>query len=295
MIVNYPAASIIILSLLRRRFTARCINSILRNTEKSFEVIIVDMGRSKGTVSWLRKLSAKYKNIKIIFNRNNVGTAKGRNQAIRRAEGRYVIFLDNDAQVSKNWLHPLIEAARRDSKVGASAPIIVNKKGRVSFCARYVKAYFKDKKLSRIGLDFKRIYDRNDPGLKRVKEVPWYPTTCLLVKREVLDKVGGFDENLFVAEEDKDLSLSIIKRGYRILCVPSSTVYHDNKNSPASYKKIRNNIPALMKDMDYFQKKWGCSVFTNYSRALLTEAGYTDRETDRLKYLDFLQAALIDK
>lgn len=250
------------------------------------------MGKSKRIVSWLKGLSKKHKNLTVIFNRDNIGTARGRNQAIRRARGRYVVFLDNDVRVSKKWLEPLIKAAESNETIGACGAKVLSKNGRVAFCASRFKVRIKNNVVSHIGLEFTDIFKKNSPKVNQIREVPWYPTTCFLVKKEVLDRVGGFDENLAICEEDKDLSLSIRQKGFRILYVPSSCVYHDRGSSFGLYNKIRDNIKMLMHDINYFEKKWNCKVFMDYSRSYLRKIGLTDRKINQIKHFSFFHTII---
>lgn len=277
-------SSIIILSLLRQSHTAHCLESIFQHTSGSFEIIVVDMGKSKQITSWLKKLSIEHKNLTVIFNKKNVGTAKGRNQAIRLARGQYIVFLDNDAYVSEGWLTPLIETAKRDKTIGACGAKIVFTNMMVQYSASRVRATTKNGAIVRIGVEFLDVLEKENAEVNQIKNVPWYPTTCLLVKRKVLDSIGGLDENFFIAEEDKDLSLSIRKKGFKILYIPSSCVYHDCMNPSTSYKKIRFDVRRFIDDINYFEKKWNCKSFLNFSKKYLKKTTkLTDRQIEQRK------------
>ena len=273
-----PVVSIILLSLLRQSCTERCLKSLLHHTTGPFEIIIVDMGKSEKIVGWLSKISQKHRNISVIFNKDNVGVSIGRNQGIRQSRGKYIVFLDNDAWVTKNWLKPLIECVESKKEIGACGAKIIYKNNTIKHCSEYVKASFKNNKLISIGLDYKRVFKKGALLPNRIKEVPWYPTACLLVKRKALNSIGGFNENLFMAEEDKDLSLSLRKKGFGVFYSPRSSVYHDNNKSHSSYKLIRYDVQKIARDIKNFESKWRSKVFINYSVEYLKEMGFSDKQ-----------------
>jgi GT2 family glycosyltransferase/MoaA/NifB/PqqE/SkfB family radical SAM enzyme len=278
-----PAISIILLSLLRQEETRRCIKSIHDHTPLPFEIIVVDMGSSEEIATWLRHLSTQHQHLKVIYNKDNVGTTRGRNQGIEAASGQYLVFLDNDAEVTPGWIESLVLRAEASADVGACGSKIISRSGRVICCARFVKALYEDERLSEIGLEFVEDYQQHDPAINHLEEVPWYPTTCLLVKRAALEAAGVFDEKLSLCEEDKDLCLRIRKAKKNILYVPDSVIWHHRRVEAGEYAKIRNNLQVLMADIRYFRQKWDCGVFIRHSRSYLHKSGLRDLEIDRVK------------
>ncbi len=280
-----PLISIILLSLLRQKETARCIDSIFANTDYPFEIVVVDMGLSAEIVKWLNRLAAEKSNVQVVWNFENVGTTRGRNQGLRRAGGEWIVFLDNDAEVTAGWLSPLLAVAESCPEIAACGSKVVSPSGKVMNCAGFVKAQFEDERLTEIGVEFRIDYRAEDPEVNRLCEVPWYPATCLLVKRMALDAAGGFDEAFFLCEEDKDLSLRLRRGGGKIFYVPESVVIHHHNPSAGDYSRIRNHIPVLLKDIKTFQKKWNGKVFIRHSRSYLHRKGMSDPEIDRIKKL----------
>lgn len=287
-----PIISIILLSLLRQEETTNCIESIFRHTKIPFEIIIVDMGKSVEIIDWLKNISLQHPEIKVIFNNDNVGTTRGRNQGIETALGKYIVFLDNDTQVTDDWIEPLICAAESDQNIAACGSKIISPSGKVMNCAEFVKAEYLNGQLVKIGVKFTTGFQTENPVINHTKEVPWYPTTCLLVKKSVLEKTGAFDEKLFLCEEDKDLCLRIKLLGMRIMYVPDSVVYHHHKTPKGEYAGIRNNLTVLMKDKKYFEQKWNCMVFIKHSRTYLHIIGLDDPEIDKIKRFSFFNTIL---
>ncbi|NQV01640.1 MAG: glycosyltransferase [Bacteroidia bacterium] len=290
-----PVISIILLSLMRQPDTMRCIESIVAHTSIPYEVIVVDMASSTETCDWLEHLAEKKENFNIIFNTENVGTTRGRNQGISLARGKYIVFLDNDAEVTAGWIEQLLDGAESSPEIAACGSKVISASGRVMNCAEFVKTVMTENRLKEIGLEFTNNFHNEDPKVNHRKEVPWYPTTCLLVKRSVLDIVGGFDENIFLCEEDKDLCLRMVATGNKILYVPGSVVYHHHNPASDEYSKIRNKLPLLVRDIKYFEQKWHCRVFIRHSRTSLHKIGMNDHEIDRIKKFSFFHNIIEEK
>lgn len=289
---NKPLISIVLLSLLRQAETARCIESIFAYTDIALEIIVVDMGQSSEIAEWLGRLAGEKSNIRVVFNSENIGTTRGRNQGIRAANGEWVVFLDNDAEVTSHWLQPLLAVAESRLEVVACGPKVVSPSGKVMNCAGFVRAHFQHGKLTEIGLEFLTDYRTDAPEVNQLCQVPWYSTTCLLVKKSALDAVGGFDETFFLCEEDKDLSLRLRDGGGEIYYVPESVVVHHHVPSSAEYGRIRNNTAVLLKDIRAFEAKWGSKVVIRHSRTYLHRKGMSDKEIDRIKKLSLFNTVV---
>jgi GT2 family glycosyltransferase len=108
---------------------------------------------------------------------------------------------------------------------------------------------------------------RHVPSAMNGGEVPWYTTTALLARREILFAVGGFDDiaagrGIFIANEDKDLSLSVRKAGYKIHYCPEAEAIHNHDYSKvdrkdAYHSQYRLRMDQIKKDTQYFLDKWG--------------------------------------
>ena len=287
--------SIVLLSLLRRKDTQRCIESLFTYTKVPFEIIIVDMGASAEIALWLNGLQESHEEIVVINNLSNVGTSKGRNQGFKAARGQYIVFLDNDAEVTPDWLTPLIACASSNTDIGACGSKIISPKGDVIFAPPTIKNSYVNKKLVETGLEFTHTLHHDDDEVRQQQEVTWYPSTCLLIKRHVFSMTGGFDEKLFMCEEDKDLSFLIKQIGFKIIYVPTSTVYHHHQLDQGAYGQIRSNLKVILSDIKYFQEKWNCKVFIRHTRSFLRSAGFSDEQIDKIKRFSFVNTIIEDQ
>jgi len=288
-----PLVSIVLLSLLRWDDTLRCLESLYFHTDATFEIIIVDMGADPKIVAKLQEAKNKWPHIRLVLNHSNVGTSRGRNQGAAVASGQFLLFLDNDTEVTSGWLSPLLARIAGPNIAACGAKIITA--NREVLCAPvHIRTDFEKGAVVNTGLEFNRSWPANAAEVAQEDAVLWYPTTCLLVKRDAFSAVGGFDESLFLCEEDKDLAFSLKEAGYRILYVPASEVIHHNHRPEGEYVRIRNDLKRIFADIRYFREKWRCRPFIRHSRSYLRQQGLGDAEIDRLKRFSLLNEVLED-
>jgi GT2 family glycosyltransferase len=265
--------SIVIISAERGADTRRCVESIFENTAEPFEIILSDVGSGSETREIITTLEDSHRNIHVIYNRESTGTTGQRNQGIYLSRGTFIVLMDNDVLVLPGWLKRLQEKSARDQKIGmVGAKLLKADVERVYYCGAHTITLEKGGRVYGIGLNKSgRLADlgRSDPLVLNGGEVPWYTTTALLVKRNVLFQVGGFDDvvngrGIFIASEDKDLSLSVRKAGYKISYCPEAEAIHNHDYSKvdrkdAYHSRYRLRMEQIEKDTRYFLNKWGIS------------------------------------
>ena len=130
-----PKVSIIILNWNQPEFTVNCVKSVLEQTYKDFEILIVDNDSTDDSVEIFRKEFEDTENIRIIKNPENVGYAGGNNEGVKKAKGDYIVILNNDTLVEKDWLEHLVIPLESDEKIASvsSLEMLVGKKKNVDF------------------------------------------------------------------------------------------------------------------------------------------------------------------
>jgi len=267
--------SIILLSALRWNLTERCLQSIYENTPgHALEIIVVDMGGSPDAENGLRGHATRDDRIRLVMNQHNMGTSRGRNQALEVATGEFVVFLDNDAVVCPHWLDALLRAAQVDNGIGLYGGKLICSNDHVYFCNRYIHDVVRDGRRY-VGVNVTVPFFRDDPEVNSEELVPWYPTGCLMGRRRDLLAIAGFDEGFRFVEEDKDLSLRMRELGKQILYVPGCEVIHDRGQDAVYDSTIRfKNTGEMQRDVRDFEKRWSCRVELIYSRECLENLGY---------------------
>jgi len=262
--------SIVIISAERGNETKKCVEAIFNNTLTPLEIIISDVGSGPETRAIISELEDKHKNIHVIYNKQSTGTTGQRNQGIFYSKGEFIALMDNDVLVLPEWLMHLKAVAANDSNVGLiGAKLLKAESKKVYYCGGHAVTLEKNGTIYGIGLDkagSMADLNRYDPLAMKGGEVPWYTTTLLLARRETLFDVGGFDDmidekGIFIANEDKDLSLSIRRGGYKIYYCPESEGIHNHDYAKVNreddyHSKYRLRMEQIEKDTRYFLNKW---------------------------------------
>ena len=262
--------SIVIISAERGNDTKRCVESIFQNTPEPFELILSDVGSNIETLKIIMALEDTHTNVHVIYNKQGTGTTGQRNQGIYFSRGQYLVLMDNDVLVLSGWLKHLKETAAKDERIGlVGAKLLRPEIENVYYCGCHTITLEKEGKVYGIGLTKSgpmANLHRYDPLVMRGGEVPWYTTTALLAKRKALFAFGGFDDmvdgkGIFIANEDKDLSLNIRKAGYKIYYCPDSEAIHNHDYSKVDrkdsyHRRYRLRMEQIAKDTEYFLNKW---------------------------------------
>ena len=212
-----PAVSIVIPVLNHVRLTLECLLSIVEGgSDLPFEVIVVDNGSTDAT----KVLLSRIPNLTYVRNEENTGFGGACNTGAAAARGRYLVFLNNDAQVKAGWLTALVQTFSDDDRVGAVGPKVLFPDGRLQDAGALINP---DGTSTMIG-----VFD--DPDLPRFnypREVDYVSGVCLMIDAVRFRELGGFDDDFAPAYcEDVDLCLQLRQKGLRIVYQPSAMVVH---------------------------------------------------------------------
>lgn len=250
--------SIIVLTYNQLALTKQCLESIWKHTNNDcIEVIVIDNGSHDGTRDYLKQITS----IKAIFNKTNEGFAKACNQGLEVASGDNILFLNNDTVVTNQWLEPMIKLLYQDDKIGMVGPVSNYVSGPQQVPVNYTNVEEIE--------DFSRLYCLQQRG--RSKAVLRLVGFCLLVKKKVLDEVGGFDERFVGGSfEDDDLSLRVLQAGYQLKIALDSFVHHHGHATFTGNPDL--SISQLYEEnRQRFINKWKVGVTTFFdSLPLLT-------------------------
>lgn len=243
---------VIVLSWNRRDLTKSFVESFLSSTITPTRLIIIDNDSSDNTPEHLESLrdtdNCKFQ---VILNKENIGFVRGMNQGIAFSDAPYVCLANNDLIFNKGWLEEIINIFEKYPEVGLLSPNSNN-----------------------LGAP------KPAPDEKGVfAELPFVVGFCMVIKREVIDKVGALSDEFYpMFFEDSDYSLKAVKAGYRIGVARGSFVWHEEHASWETQAREKEAI--FRKNRDTFNKKWGKiqriawvvnnadEVITNLSRAV---------------------------
>ena len=222
--------SIIILNFNTKKLTLDSVNSIEKNylqevKEGTFEVIVVDNGSSDESLAAFNeyKKSTKIKSFQIVDSGGNIGFSAGNNKGVKKANGKYVLFLNPDTVVFPKTLNTCLELMESHPEVGASSCKLVNKEGRFDFNSHrgFPTAWNAFCYFSKIQKIFpkSRLFAGYTQGWKNIStnhEVDAISGAFLLVSKKVGEKIGWWDEDYFFYGEDLQFCYDIKKLGLKI-------------------------------------------------------------------------------
>lgn len=274
--------SVVVLTFNSIKFIKPCLDSLFSQSYKYFEVIIVDNGSIDGTIGFIRKI---YPNVRIIPNKTNVGACKARNQGIEVAQKKWILTLDCDVILRKDFLFEMSQRLLNvPQQVGMVQPKIMNLNTQTIYsCGIF---------LSQI----RRFYDigQGEKDFGQFDQEGYIFGVCAaasLFRRKMLEEIkedtGYFDERFFFLVEDVDLSWRAQKKGWGTLFFPEAVCSHLGNSSGFS-KKIRQYL--CFRNRYYtIAKNEG---FKNYSKKVFALLFY---DLPRLLYLVFTNPLMLKR
>lgn len=229
-------------------FTKEFIASVAKSGAEKFEFIFIDNASTDGTVEFLKELSRENTNVKVVFNNENYGFPIAVNQGIKISSGRYIVIANNDILVTDGWLERMISVAESDDKIGIVGPI----SNRVSGVQ-----YDKNATYTTIPEMYKYAKKVSKKNKGKMEEFPRVAFLCTLIKKEVIEKIGGLDERFTPGNlEDDDFCFRAQLAGYKTIIAEDVFIHH--YGSASFGKKGEDEYLSLIeKNRQKYINKWG--------------------------------------
>src|SRR5260221_2758489 len=241
-----PKVSIIVVNYNGGKVFEDCLKSLKKLTYPNYELIIFDNGSTDGTQKYATHKSDK-----------NLGFVGGNNKGLEKANGKYVLLLNNDTTVPTNLLDILVARMEKDETIGVVQP----------------KIYLMDRAgyLDNAGSFFTKIGFLEHWGFNKKdsrefeKEVEIFSAkgACMLIRKDLIDKIGLFDDDYFAYFEESDFCFRVWISGFKVLFFPKTFIYHkvgfttktQNVNF-LNYLYYRNRINSLIKNLEFKNLIW---------------------------------------
>lgn len=238
-----PLVSIIIVNWNGLQYLRECLDSLLFQSYQNFELILVDNASKDKSVEFVE---SEYPSVTIIKNNENLGFAAGTNIGIYHSKGEIIALFNQDAMADKEWLSILVQELINNDDIAAVAG----------------KVYYRSDKYP-IGSIFS-TWSKIDPYSAKPSnffrdeykaEVDYLTGCAMLVKRDVINKIGPLDTDYFLYFEETDWCARMIRAGYRLLYIPDAIVWHvvsgsiENSQLKTWYM-MRNRVRFALKNFD---------------------------------------------
>lgn len=237
-----PFCSIIVLNFNGKRYLYDCFESIsrIKYPKDKYEVIMVDNGSTDDSVNFVKK---NFPRVSVLRLDRNWGFAEGNNKGVEKTKGEYIIFLNNDTAVHKEWLMKLVKTASKSKDIGICGSKVIDKK---------LEAEIGEGRLNFLGIP--DIRSRHDSE----KECFFVSGVSMLIKKSVLSKFQHcFDPEYFAYFEDIDLCWRTRILGYKVIYVPKSIVSHEGGGTSSKGGRVKGTVRrSSMKFYHYRNKIW---------------------------------------
>ena len=248
--LNVPLVSIIIINYNGKSYLEKCLESIKKIKYDNLEIIVVDNNSTDGTMEFLAQ---NYPSIITLKLDKNYGFAKPNNMAAKIAKGDFLLFLNNDTEVTPNFLTELVQVLVGNDQIGICQSLLLKPNGEIDSSGDFIDT---------IGV----VYNSKEP-IDKIREISSARGASMIIRKELFLDLGGFDEQFFVSFEDVDLGWRTWIKGYKVAINPKSVVYHhggkthDSIKDEISFHGLKNQLSMKITN---FEMKYSISSLLKF-------------------------------
>jgi len=235
--------SIIIPSFNTKKLLRNCLKSIFEQTQKiKFKVIVIDNNSEDGSIKMIKE---KFPQVKLICNERNFGFARANNQGLTHAQGDCVLFLNSDTLILDGAIDKAVEFMKKDKRVDILGCQLLNQNKTIQhsggFFPKLTRVFswmvFIDE-LPFLDQIIKPYQQSNRNFYQKIKQLDWVTGGFMLVKKEVINRIKGFDERFFMYAEEVDFCFRAKKLGFNVWFYPGAKIIHfKGKSSKNGFQK----------------------------------------------------------
>lgn len=222
-------------------FILQTIDSVYKTVQTNFEYILVDNNRNAQRLQEIRK---RYPNLIVIQNPTNYGYARGMNVGLKQAQGEFILPLNPDILVFEKTIDIMVHYMEKHKDVVLLGPKLLNSDKTIQYSCRHYPSFFsmllRQGPLKTLFAKAHASYEMHDFNHSEIKEVDWMCGGFLLMRKELLEKIGYFDEWFLLYFDDVDFCRRAHNYG-KVVYYPEAEAIHD-----ASYESRKKLIPFLI-------------------------------------------------
>ena len=237
-------------------YTKQCLQGIAKTRGLfGIEIIIIDNASTDGTADYVRSLG---RNVHLIQNTKNETYAHSNNQGAAIAKGKFLIFLNNDTFPFAGWLESFANEFDDHEKTAIQGAKLIYENGTIQHAGLVFG--------SRPGRSSEpyHAYLTADPSMPFVnhrRKVQFVTGACLAIRKEIFEKINGFDEGYIFGWEDTDLCMKVNNEGYDVVYNPGAVLYHYESitkkiRKDAGEDVLSQDTPKEVKNRERFFRKW---------------------------------------
>ena len=271
-----PRVSIVIPTYGKLAYTLACLRSIvLHASDTPIEILVVDDAAPDDSAAVLAGVDG----LRVLRNERNLGFIGSCNAGAQAARGEFLLFLNNDTQVTSGWMEALLQCFEERPDCGIAGSKLVYPDGRLQEAGGLV---FDDGSSWNLG----RFENRDAAAWQFRREVDYVSGAALLIRRALFEQVGGFDTRLSPAYyEDTDLAFAVRAAGWRVYYEPTSMVIHcEGISAGTDVSRGMKRFQAI--NQDKFVAKWRDALASHPSRQTALDRAVHWRSRGRVLVVD---------
>ena len=217
------------------QWIANCLKSLMNDLNSFYyKIVVVDNASTDNTTDLIRE---NFPEVILVQNTVNEGFARACNRALLECQSEYVLFINPDTEVVPGMTDTLVAFMKGHPEVGAIGPTLLNTDGSLQLSGNtfpnlrniWLESLFLDRLFPKNR--FFGSHKLSHLNRSEVCKIDWTMGSCLLLRKEALDKVGSFDNRFFLFFEETDLCLRLKKAGYEVYLIPEAKIVHGGGSS----------------------------------------------------------------